>query len=284
MSFSLPSFLNDDYFNSLRTQMGARLSDSFKVVQPLRVIELPEVRRRLLGDGVDVDPNEVTVLPDGTFAYKNLRVLVYIRDVASYGDRQSQPRYHLCNCTTLEQMRAANRWRRYVVANRDDGLFQVNIIDGSGRRAESLRLDVCQNCLSSLGWNGFHFALSPADRARRVSGFALPDFFERFPRDLHLTTPDQSTDTAEINDYPDNWPEISEERKRLSGYQCAACSLRLSLRQSRFLHVHHLNGQKNECNAENLQVLCIRCHADEPLHGHLKGSPDYREFVALFGN
>jgi hypothetical protein len=284
MSFSLPSFLNDDFLNSLRTQMGARLSDNFKAEEPVRVIELPEVRRQLLGDGVDVDPNEVTVLPDGTFAYRNLRVLVYIRDVASYGDRQSQPRYHLYNCATLEKMRAANRWRRYVVANRDDGLFQVNIIDGNVPKAKSLRLDVCQNCLAALAWNGFSFALAPADRSRRVSGFALPEFFQRFPRDLHLTTPDQSSDTADINTYPHNWHEISEERKRLSGYRCAECSLQLTLRQSRFLHVHHLNGQKHDCSADNLQVLCVRCHANEPLHGHLKGSPDYREFVALFGN
>ena len=50
---------------------------------------------------------------------------------------------------------------------------------------------------------------------------------------------------------------------------------------SRYLHVHHKNGQKNECEEINLEALCIRCHAEEAMHSHMKSHPDYQEYARL---
>jgi hypothetical protein len=40
---------------------------------------------------------------------------------------------------------------------------------------------------------------------------------------------------------------------------------------------------KNENDRQNLQVLCLGCHADEPQHAHLKKLAEYREFERKFG-
>ena len=40
---------------------------------------------------------------------------------------------------------------------------------------------------------------------------------------------------------------------------------------------------KNENFEGNLQVLCLKCHANQPQHDHLKKLPEYREFLLRFG-
>lgn len=276
----LPNFLHAGDFNALRFMMSASLSESYKTDQPYTPISLPEISDKLRNDGIDVAFDDIEVLEDGTLSFKGYRVLVYIRDVAEYGERRALPKYHLAFCRTLDQMKRNKRWSRYVVANRDDGKFAINLI-GEIRRALIEKLDVCQNCLEEVAWNGFHNELTRTERQHFVSQFKLQDFFGKFPRDLISVKPDKTSDTAALNDYPDNWPDISEAFKRKHGNRCMTCSLEFKGLDSRYLHVHHINGQKNECQESNLEVLCIGCHAEEPMHSHMKNSPDYKRFIAI---
>jgi len=39
---------------------------------------------------------------------------------------------------------------------------------------------------------------------------------------------------------------------------------------------------KYDNNDENLEVLCIGCHAEQVQHAHLKRTPDYQEFIRRF--
>lgn len=32
-------------------------------------------------------------------------------------------------------------------------------------------------------------------------------------------------------------------------------------------------------SAENLRVLCIRCHSEQPNHGHMRSLPQYKAFL-----
>jgi hypothetical protein len=80
-----------------------------------------------------------------------------------------------------------------------------------------------------------------------------------------------------------NWNEISDRTRRDAAYRCHSCSIRVPRADSKFLHAHHKNGQKNDCHAGNLEVLCIACHANEPMHGHMKAMPLYYEFLAKYG-
>jgi hypothetical protein len=279
----LPNFLQSADLNELRTRMGAPLSNSFTdAAAPLRPIQLPEVQRELAEQGVDIDFDEVEILSDGTLGYKGFRVLLYIRDVADYGDREFLPKFHLSFCRTLETMQQNNRWERYVVANRDDGMFAVNISKGGASRATKLALSVCQNCLSRVAWEGFSYSDAKPRRLAAVKQFSLKSFFERYPKDLLSVRPSYTADTAPRNEYPPNWNAIAESIKRERHWVCEQCTLMLTGMDSRYLHLHHRNGQKNDCSRHNLEVLCLGCHANQPMHSHMKGSREYQEFAARF--
>ena len=279
----LPNFLEWGSLNSLRGQMGAPLAQKFGPQVVVKSIDLP-IAERLQQGGIDVDFDEIRVLDDRTLEFKGNRVLLYIRDVANYSSRhkQSMPKFHLTFCSTLKTMSQNSRFARYVVANRADGEFQVNMI-GQEDEPRLVILNVCQNCLCEIAWQGFHAELSRESRTKAVAGFSLPEFFNKYPRDLVAVKPDYTSDTAPLNDYPAIWADISDRAKRDADYRCCSCSVRLGGVDSKFLHVHHKNGQKNDCHPNNLEVLCIKCHAKQPMHGHMNGLPDHREFLEKYG-
>jgi hypothetical protein len=260
--------------------MGAPLAPNFVPRHEFRNIELP-VAEKLLDTGVDVKFEEVEVLSDRTLAYKGYRVLLYIRDISAVGEQDAMPRYHLAYCRTLDKMRRNSRFDRYVVANGDSGKFQVNVIDNDVR-TQYVKLNVCQNCLDEIHWNDFDLKMPREHRIELVSKFSLLDFFKRFPRDLTSVRPAHSSDTAPLNVYSPDWAQVSERAKRQNGYQCSACLTIIARPDSKFLHVHHRNGQKHDNRDANLEVLCIGCHAEQPMHAHMKRMPEYRQYVAQY--
>ena len=279
MSFKLPNFLNWALLNTLRNEMKAPLSENFTPDPEFKPIDLtiPELLR---STGVDINIDEISILDDGTLTYKGYRVLLYIRDIPSIAGRDNMPKYHLTYCKTLETMHKNSRFNRYVVANSDSGEFQVNIID-SGIQSQTVRLNVCQNCLDKIHWQGFDIQkVARTKRLQLVSQFALVDFFKAYPRDLISVKPSHTSDTAPLNDYTVDWPNISKSIKIKHGYQCETCNVVLRNSESKYLHVHHRNGQKNDNRDSNLAVMCVACHAEQPMHGHMKFTPDYKAFIA----
>ena len=207
--------------------------------------------------------------------------MVYIRDVPNLGHREEMPRYHLGYCHTLEMMYRNKRSERYVVANSNSGLFQVNVIDGAVR-SKLVALNVCQNCLGSISWKGFDMQQPRPHRRGLVPSFTLPEFFEKYPRDLTANKPSHTSDTAPLNNYTSDWTEISARTKRNRGFCCGKCGTTLVQTDAKFLHVYHRNVQENDNRDENLVVLCVGCHAEEPMHGHMKRLPDYKVFVERY--
>jgi hypothetical protein len=262
--------------------MGAPLAQKFGPRLTVKSIELP-IAEQLQQGGIDVDFDEIRVLDDRTLEYKGHRVLLYIRDIANFSRREKQdmPRFHYLFCSTLKSMSRNSRFGRYVVANRADGEFQVNLI-GQDDPPKFVKLNVCQNCLAEIAWKGFRSELPTEIKRQAVADFSLPDFFDKYPRDLVAVKPDHTSDTAPLNDYPANWADISDRARRDAAYRCCSCSVGLQGDDSKFLHVHHKNGQKNDCHPNNLEVLCIECHANEPMHGHMKALPAYREFLEKY--
>jgi hypothetical protein len=281
MSFELPDFLRWPAFNSLRTRMRAPLVAPFAKQRVYTEIDL-STEELLQTSGIDVDAEEIEVLEDGTLGYKGRRVLVYIRDVNVMGSREHMPRYHFAFCTTLSNMHQNNRGGRYVVASRDTGLFEVNLI-GATIHPKDVKLNVCQNCLVHISWNGFGYHQEKGSRIAQVKAFTLVDFFKRYPRDLLSVKPKHSSADAPLNDYAKDWEQVSSTYRRLRGYQCEQCFLDLTA-NPRYLHVHHLNGEKNDNHDSNLIALCIGCHAREPMHGHMKKTPDFKSFEQIYGD
>ena len=261
--------------------MGAEAPGSFSPsYRPdrLTVAELEQLAK----DGKDVSIGDVVVLKDGTFSYKNSRVIIYIRDTQKF--QNWIPRFHVADCKTLQQKQQQNGLARYVVTTRDDGSFVVNLIGNDGRvTRNTMRLDVCQNCLHKLGFDGFSRFLPKQRRMMIVSRFTIRRFFERFPRSLLSARPAGDADTAPINDYSADFDDISKRVRERRGWSCERCRRDFSrITDRKYLHVHHKNGVKSENFEGNLQVLCFGCHADQPQHAHLKNLAEYREFVRRF--
>jgi hypothetical protein len=67
---------------------------------------------------------------------------------------------------------------------------------------------------------------------------------------------------AERGDYPPDWPIIATRVKALAGWRCERCHVphNEDKPDGTMLTVHHLDGNKWNCEDWNLAALCQRCH------------------------
>ena len=259
---NLPNFRNHDGLNDLRSQMGAsfRLFEADLNMEPDAIIE-----------GFD----SITIASDDTLEYKSEKVILYIRDPKS----DDFPKYHIVDCQTLRKMRSAGRYTRYVVTRRTDGRFILNFPPGNLDRAkpETYRLDICTHCR----WYKLRYNCPP-DAFPLASWFeALGDGYETPPID-RLYGPHVAPETAPPSNYPPNWKLLSLECRKEARWKCDECDINLKL-QPRFLHAHHKWGIRHNRPAD-LRALCIGCHAEQRMHGQIKGLPDYLKFMELYGH
>lgn len=62
-----------------------------------------------------------------------------------------------------------------------------------------------------------------------------------------------------MNKYPHNWVELAKRIKDAAGWQCERCKVAHGAVPN-VLTVHHLDGNKANCEDWNLAALCQRCH------------------------
>lgn len=271
----LPDFHNFEPLNRVKAKMGIP-QDAYgnpTVLVCNTILTDDESKKLASPAGIEIPIGDVQVLSDCTLAYKNSRVLLYIPDATRF-----EPRFHVSNCRTLQEMRRQNRFETYVVSSVTNGLFQV--FRNGNLKPTNQPLSVCQNCLLLLSYNGFQGNMTVVQKRRMVEFFDLQKFFKMYPQTLHITLPAHTSATAPRNVYPSGFEEISRREREAAGWICQRCELDLSVAHfRRFLHVHHKNGLKYENSKSNLEVLCIACHADEPRHAHMKQFPGYLEFL-----
>jgi hypothetical protein len=240
--------------------------------------------QKLISGGIEVqNDDEVIRRPHGIYRVlkdgRVVKVVLYISqkrltsaEIPAFADLH---KYHLFNCRTLEHMQRIGRGERYRISSRNDGRFDYTLIRNNrefrtynGDSGASLSL--CGNCQRLY------------DEAYNRDGknpFDLPEFLkgERFsgmdPRQYRYDMDDV------LNIYREDWPEIANRIKRSREWRCEECGIVLSGNLKRFLHAHHLDGQLHNNVVANIKVLCIRCHADQPLHGHIRTHRDYSEFM-----
>ena len=213
----------------------------------------------------------------GPLVHQGQQVILYIKNTRR--DRQTllsepikSPRFHIAECRTIEDMRRENRFQRYVVTNRTEGIFKVEATDWRTREVEEIdaELYVCKNCLDRLGLEN--------DRTNWPE-FSISAFF-RDHETFFCSLPRHTDITASPGGYPDNWPQIREIYKTRQSWVCEECRVNLSeKRHQALLHCHHRNGVVSDNGPENLQALCVECHDRQPGHGRYPPSEQERAIL-----
>lgn len=281
----LPDFTKDVDLNELRRKMNAELHPYSPPTgrTPLTAEEV----QILATKGIEIPLRDIGILNDGTFTYKGKRVAVYIRDVASYQNQYSLPKFHLAMCETLLTMRDEGRYeKRYVVATRDDGQFRIQRIEGNRVVSKTDEvLDVCQNCLHGLHYKNFNKNRPRHEKENFIRNFSIRHFFEENERSPLWAQPHYDSNHAPSNVYSVDFYEIAMRIKEQHRFRCEEPTCRRDLSSPlhrKFLHAHHKNADKTDNRPSNISLLCIHCHAKAFQHSHVRQMPDYREFCELF--
>ena len=216
-----------------------------------------DILMRSIGVPVTKDKFEID---DGIPIVQNRKVVLYIQEPTNFDKYRTLPKYHILHCKTLTEMEEKGQYHRYHASSRTDGKFHLKL---SSANELSLReLVLCRFCLNELrarfGWNVF---------PKEPEDFPLADWLEPF------------------FDYSsEDWQKRSESCREAANWRCQECGINLKS-DPHLLHAHHKWGTKFGA-PEDLIVLCIGCHAEQPGGGHrmLKYYPDYDEFMKEYGD
>jgi hypothetical protein len=260
----------DIQFPTLEDAKNAMGASHVDWVSAQDTLTAPDFMVELSGSGIEITLDEVESTDDGLLSYKGQQVLLYIKDTRQdhhtlLYDKKKSRRFHIADkCETLETMRFKNRYDRYVVTNRRDGMFLVDAVsiqDGSIEEIEA-PLCVCKNCLKALSY-GDYPSLGYHQQAEVWSSFSIESFFEEHSTSFQKIP--KFTDINAPSQYSDSWKAISNNCRENAGWICQKCAVNLG-KHKNLLHVHHKNGVKGDNSPSNLQPLCVSCHRDEPGH------------------
>ena len=130
-------------------------------INPTEKINYESVKVKTKTDWIEkeIPSTEIKCAINGILIYDDKPVIVYIRDqiIFENAKHRSEPKFHIAQCSTLNQMLNQNRYAKYVVSTRTDGLFKINYIKNNKviRTNEKEKLYVCKHCLQKINWNGY---------------------------------------------------------------------------------------------------------------------------------
>lgn len=291
--------LNDTFIQLevLRRKIGGReVSNTFDVpMEPLRAIE----RQLETTEGVTVERSEIqTVGPFLTYKGEILAILYIFNSTSSVksllenrAGLDGPPKFHFTWCQTLDRMTRDKRFERYVLSRSKSNRFMVEGIKIDqdkntryGKEVETVddvRLYPCQNCLNELSYKGFNYGQSRESRYKQMEKFSIQEYLDE--NDGLLTVmkhlPKTLAKDAKKGGYSKDFPEISRRLREKHNWKCSECGIDMSTKKAG-LHVHHVNGQKNDNSESNLRVLCALCHQNvDSFHKTMHIKPDIERFI-----
>lgn len=274
----LKNYSATSVYQRLFVSMGIKELSSPPAVNFVRKIEMvveeeridvddQELVEKLTKSTIEINDSDITMPPDELLEKNGRKICVYIRDQGHKVDlysKKSGYRYHLCNCITLQGMKAQGKQHRYLATRRRDGFFEVFYTGGYKTQKLVLKLELCKHCTKILRHKKMY-----------KYPFSIKEYYEKYDSDVPKTIRYRKTVT-EVQEYTPEWADISREYRKASGYKCKMCMVDCSAK-TELVHLHHINGNKLNNKRTNLLCLCVDCHSEQPQHGQMKANPKFKK-------
>lgn len=162
-------------------------------------------------------------------------------DVARYGF----PKFHITNCQIVLGQRNRGQFDgRYFWHNSNT----VTIEDrANGDVHENVNLNLCGYCRTQS---------SIREYSDTLGFFSFLDQQEQDDINQEIE--------VDIFGYTLDWQHISREFRKEKEYTCESCGIKVEEPSDRrFIHVHHKSGNKLNNRRNNLECVCVLCHANK---------------------
>lgn len=217
-------------------QLGYTIGDA----QPYTPLKIADV------DLSNIQNGEVEISDEGIYYINPVtgskhQVFLYKKSVyLEYHGEKTKPKMHIANCKAIQNF-GKEQYRRANTGT-------VLVWDKSTHQEVPVSdLPLCTYCRNML------------------FGQSVPTSSDDFESAMREAAEKAKKDESEIDlkGYLWKWHKRSKQYREKMNYTCERCGFQATTMLSRqYLHVHHKDGNKLYNDDENLECLCIACHAN----------------------